>query len=206
MHCWPAVVKRTFQDGAWFLKWPPVQQHDYTSIRSIISRLLPVKCRMKTFHSVILDLMGTKSWGTKGKRDQAPKKKLVMAPRMTIHLLCRTLLMMVLTTRKAILRVISPPITELRTERSGKGEKIMKVAASAASSFGVAVDSWRPVEGEKWNTYLKTNLPIIFVKVTWFTWDRSPNMLFFKLPLKWLTPKFSWEMYTNVSTLYLSGM
>lgn len=146
--CWPAVLKRIFQDGAGSLKWPPVQQPDYTSIPSIICQHQLAKCRTKKSHLAIWDLMATKSWETKEKRDQAQKKKPVMAPPTTIRLLCRTLLMMVLATRKAILKVISPLIAELKTERSEKGKRTKKVAVSVALNSGVVVDSCLPVEGE----------------------------------------------------------
>ena len=56
--------------------------------------------------------------------------------------------MMVLMTRKAILKVISPLIAELKTERSEKGRRTKKVAVSVALNSGVVVDFCPPVEGE----------------------------------------------------------
>jgi len=49
--------------------------------------------------------------------------------------------MMVLMMRRAILKVISPLIVELKTGRNGKRERTKKGAVSAALNFGVYVDS-----------------------------------------------------------------
>lgn len=65
-------------------------------------------------------------------------KKAVMAQPTTIHPSCRTLLIMVLMTRKAILKGISLLIVELRTKRSEKGGT-EKVVVSGVLNFGVAV-------------------------------------------------------------------
>lgn len=66
-------------------------------------------------------------------------KKAVMAPLTTIHPLCRTLLIMVLMTRRAILKGISLLIVELRTERSEKERRTEMVFVSGVLNFGVAV-------------------------------------------------------------------